>query len=90
MTNKDRTCNACKHWGGQGCLHLVKTTEGDYRVCMADMFGDYDNPDAKPMFRWVVSYGDAGNSKGSVHTHKDFGCVNFNASFEKVNEEVKG
>jgi len=75
-------CSTCKHWGGQGTTGLVKTTQGDYRTCMAYLFGDMDNEDFRPMPDWKVTYGSLNGAKGALEVHKDYGCVNHNPDFD--------
>ncbi len=75
-------CSTCKHWGGQGTIGTVTHTEGNYRPCMAYLFGDMDNENFKPMPDWKVTFGSLNGAKGVLEVHKDFGCVNHNPDFD--------
>ena len=71
-------CRQCKGWGAQGMPGLQKETDGDYRYCGIDLFGDFEK-DTVPMFRLEITFG---SGKGNVKTHADFACPNFNPDFE--------
>ena len=70
-------CRQCKAWGSQG-MHYVKELTGEYRTCMIVLFGEFGK-DTVPMFRLNITFG---SGKGSVQTHGDFSCPNFNPEFE--------
>lgn len=82
ILNKDSICSTCKHFGAQGVIGLVKEIDENYRYCSAVLFGDVDNYDFRHMPFWEVTYGNSGNSKGVLKTHKDFGCLNYNEIFD--------
>lgn len=77
-------CSKCKHWGGQGVTGVAKTLEGDDRVCMAHLFGDYDNNNFKPMPYYNITFGNINGAKGQLYTNKDFGCINYNPEYDKI------
>ena len=78
----DINCNTCKHWGGQGTIGMVKTTNGKYRPCIAYLFGDMDNRDFKPMPEWKVTFGNLNGAKGILEVHENYACINHNGTFD--------
>lgn len=72
------TCKDCKGWGAQGIIMYHKDTGESYRTCIIDMFGDLEI-DTIPMFELKITFG---RGKGEIKTYKDFGCPNFNSTWE--------
>jgi hypothetical protein len=81
---KCSTCLTCKHWGAQGTIGLIdEGATKDVRACMAFLFGDMDNEDFRPMPYYKITWGSNNGAKGQLVTHKDFGCINHNGTFEE-------
>jgi len=81
---KCSTCLTCKHWGAQGTIGLIdEEATKDVRACMAFLFGDMDNEDFRPMPDYKITWGSNNGAKGQLVTHKDFGCINHNGTFDE-------
>ncbi len=75
-------CSTCKHWGGQGLIGIKKTTRGEYRLCIAYLFGDIDNRDFRLMPDWTVTFGSLNGAKGVLKVHENYRCINHNSTFD--------
>lgn len=80
-------CKTCANFGAQFLTGYTKG-DGEWRRCIADIFGHPNTMEVNPMFVWEVTYGNAGGMKGGIYVHESFGCI-YHVGFDELLEDLK-